>query len=116
MHFVIHVSINEEVLINLLQKQTPRYENIFCYISGKNSETKSYRKQIWVAKSCAQVNSLLRVLWYLTPLPTIFQFISWWSVLLKEKTTDLPQVTDKLYHIIPERNSNVSGDRHWFHR
>ena len=27
--------------------------------------------------------------------------ISWWSVLLEylEKTTDLPQVTDKLYHI-----------------
>ena len=31
--------------------------------------------------------------------------ISWWSVLLveeteyQEKTTDLPQVTDKLYHI-----------------
>jgi hypothetical protein len=42
--------------------------------------------------------------------------ISWWSVLLKEKTTDLPQVTYKLYHIIPERDSNVSGDRHWLHR
>jgi len=25
--------------------------------------------------------------------------ISWRSVLLVEKTTDLPQVTDKLYHI-----------------
>ena len=24
--------------------------------------------------------------------------ISWWSVLLVEKTTNLPQVTDKLYH------------------
>jgi hypothetical protein len=23
--------------------------------------------------------------------------ISWWSVFLMEKTTDLPQVTDKLY-------------------
>ena len=73
MHCVIHVYINEEVLINLLQKQTRRCENIFCYISRKNEETKSYRKKNWVAKSCAQVNSLLRVLWYLTPLPTIFQ-------------------------------------------
>jgi hypothetical protein len=26
--------------------------------------------------------------------------ISWWSVLLVEETTDLPQVTDKLYHIM----------------
>jgi hypothetical protein len=24
--------------------------------------------------------------------------ISWWSVLLEKKTTDLSQVTDKLYH------------------
>ena len=31
----IHVSINEEVLINLLRKQTRRCENILCYISGK---------------------------------------------------------------------------------
>jgi hypothetical protein len=41
--------------------------------------------------------------------------ISWWSVLLVEKTTDLPQVTDKLYHIMLERDSNVSDDRHWLH-
>jgi hypothetical protein len=27
--------------------------------------------------------------------------ISWWSVLLMERTTNLPQVTDKLYHIMP---------------
>jgi hypothetical protein len=41
-----------------------------------------------------------------------------------EKTTDMSQVTDKLYHIIvlstPHldriRTHNVSGDRHWLHK
>ena len=36
----------------------------------------------------------------LTPLSTIFQLYWWKKPEYPEKTTDLQQVTDKLYHII----------------
>ena len=46
------------------------------------------------------IRLLVYGLWRLTPLPIIFQFFVWRKLEYPEKTTDLSQVTDKLYHII----------------
>jgi hypothetical protein len=56
-------------------------------------------------------------LWCLMPHSTIFQlhrgdqFYWWRKTEYQEKTTDLPQVTHKLYHMSGILTHNFSGDK-----
>ena len=84
------------------------------------SKAKSFNISMLISDTFCTCMTIGLVLWCLTPLWTIFECYWWRTPEYLQKITDMPQVTDKLYHIIMLcqvhlaiswfRTRNISGD------
>ena len=87
-----------------------------CFLAWKLGIKQIYQEQLSTVSAWQNIGLGF---WCLTPLSTIFQLYRG-----SQKTTDLPQVTDELDHIMLYRvllawtgfqTDNVNGDRHCIH-
>jgi hypothetical protein len=113
---------NWYLILSIIKHKNNRNSWMFWMYSGM---TMAAKKEVFLISNFSLMMAWFG-LWCLTPLSTIFQLYHdvqfYWCRKpgCKEKTIDLPQVTDKLYHIMYRLSGiwthNVCGDRYWLYR
>ena len=120
----LHLLLSSFLFSLLLEASiTPVTESPFCKINDTFDKFKKYAYLLWEKTR----RDKLELVWFIVFNVNNISVISWWSVDFGEwnrSTTDLPQVTDKLYHIMLYREHlaktgvgtyNFSDDKHWLH-
>jgi hypothetical protein len=103
------IDVDVEIYICILKMTGPRNDqNTIKFLSicttSDYISLKTNKGKFWVLSTLGRSvwwkNMFVLFVWCLTPLSTIFQVYLWKNPEYPEKPTHLPQVTDKLYHIM----------------